>query len=274
MEAEAYDRVSGSQRAAIVAAAAAADMVINFPLWIAAKRISASLPLPSLSFSELYKGSGSLYVAMGPMMVVEDRATAVALGALDGRIGPEAAHAASACFAGVVGGLCIGAQVEGTIVRAHSTSQTVLQAARSTFASGGLLSLLAPYGALMIACREMPYAGCLFFLSGRIRDRVRGAIGGDGASRPARLAGDVASAAMTAAVAGPLSHPPSVVAAHQAAHAVSLPAACAAIMRSGGRAGFFAGLLPRTISLTGSLFVMPFTIEALQPWVERWHSAA
>ena len=33
--------------------------------------------------------------------------------------------------------------------------------------------------------------------------------------------------------------------------------------------GFFAGLLPRTASLAGSLFVFPFTMETVQPLIER-----
>lgn len=88
------------------------------------------------------------------------------------------------------------------------------------------------------------------------------------------------SAALTACIAGPISHAPSVVAAHQAAHAVPLGSALRQLRLAGpGRfGGFFTGLLPRTASLTGSLFVMPFAIERLQPLVEKhrhvWSSSS
>ena len=80
---------------------------------------------------------------------------------------------------------------------------------------------------------------------------------------------DVVSAILTAAVAGPLSQAPNVIAAHQQAGAVSLPQACRAIAAKAGLRGFFGGLLPRTASLSGSLFVFPFTIETVQPIIER-----
>ena len=49
----------------------------------------------------------------------------------------------------------------------------MLHTVRSTFSQGGLTSLLVPHGAAMVAAREAPYAGCLFFLSGWIRSRVK-----------------------------------------------------------------------------------------------------
>lgn len=270
MDSEAYDRISGAQRVGVVAAACAADMLVNFPLWICAKRISAGLSLPPAR--EIYKGSGSLYLAMGPMTIVEDGSTALALPVLGGRLEPAAAHAASACFAGGVGALAVGCQVEGVITRAHATGETVLAAARSTHAARGWGALLMPHGAAMIACREVPYAGCLFFLSGHIRSRLReaGLAGGGGGGGWRGTCTDMLGAALTACVAGPISHVPSVIASHQQAHAVSLPDACRAIHAAAGARGFWAGLLPRTGSLAGSLFVMPFAVESLQPVLERW----
>jgi hypothetical protein len=85
-----------------------------------------------------------------------------------------------------------------------------------------------------------------------------------------RVGRDLLSAALTAMIAGPISHVPSVVAAHQQAHAVSIGTACATLRAAApGFRGFWAGILPRTASLTGSLFVMPFSIELLQPLVEK-----
>lgn len=53
------------------------------------------------------------------------------------------------------------------------------------------------------------------------------------------------------------------------AHASAFTESCRSIYAIAGRRGFMAGLLPRTISLVGSLFTVPFTIERIQPLVER-----
>eukprot|EP00965_Chrysotila_dentata_P205290 6182869-Pleurochrysis_carterae.AAC.6 len=96
------------KRAAVVAAACGADMVINFPLWISAKRIAAGLPLPRAA--EVYKGSGTLYFAMGPMTIVEDGATSIASRCLSDKLSSPATLLVSSCLAGGAGALVIGAQ--------------------------------------------------------------------------------------------------------------------------------------------------------------------
>jgi len=98
------------RRAVIVAAASASDMVVNFPLWIVAKRVSAGLPLPPRG--ELYKGSGTLYLAMGPMTVVADGSTTLFERALLdlGGFSQRAALACASMASGVAGALLVGAQ--------------------------------------------------------------------------------------------------------------------------------------------------------------------
>ena len=167
MDAAAYDRLTACERACLVAIASGADMLLNFPLWIAAKRISAGLPLPTRA--ELYKGSSSLWLAMGPMTVVEDGSTALVMRTIGERLDPEPAHAASASASGAIAALFVGSQVEGVITRAHSTKASVAHTAISTLRAGGVSSLIFPSGMLMCAAREVPYAGCLFYLSGHIR---------------------------------------------------------------------------------------------------------
>ena len=227
---------------------------------------------------------------MGPMVLIQDKSTAMSLSVVERWLPPEPALCASACISGAVGALAVGCQIEGLITRAHGTGQTVTQTLWATRAAGGWLSVLVPYGALAIAAREVPYAGCMFFLSGWIRSKVHGrnVIGHDegaaaaaaaDAALPAssdggarRIGLDFLTAALTAAVAGPISHAPSVIAAHQSAHAVDFWTACAHLRKvgGGGLSGFFQGLAPRTASLTGSLFVMPLAIECLQPLVEKY----
>jgi len=144
-----------ARRAGIVTIASAADMLLNFPLWIVAKRASAGLPLPTLR--EMYKGSGSLYLAMGPMTVVEDGATTVMDRSL-GRTGSFSKAAALACAStasGVAGALLVGAQVEAMITRAHALGCTVREAGAVTCKKGGLRSLLIPPGLAMMAAREV-----------------------------------------------------------------------------------------------------------------------
>ena len=279
MDAGSRERVSVAERAGIIMTGLSADMVVNYPLWISAKRIAAGLTLPPVG--EIYKGSGSLLLAMGPMIIVQDATTAVMLRFFDGKLDPTIAHASSACISGGVGALAIGAQIEAVITRAHASNETIVQSARNTFRAGGAFAIVAPYGAMMIAAREVPYAGCLFFLSGWIRAKldivwaVRASEpgsqdGGGSGTAGSGILRDMAAAVLTASVAGPISQAPNVIAAHQQAHAVSFPEACRRIIARAGYGGFYGGLLTRTASLAGSLFVFPFTIECVQPYCERW----
>ena len=59
MDAEAHGRVSHLTRSAIVVTSTLSDIIINYPLWVYAKRIQASLGPPKLG--EIYKGGGALF---------------------------------------------------------------------------------------------------------------------------------------------------------------------------------------------------------------------
>jgi len=144
-----------ARRAGIVAAASAVDMVVNFPLWIVAKRISAGLPLPATR--DMYKGSGHLYLAMGPMTVVEDGSTTVVDRALDNltSLSKPMALAWASTASGLAGALLIGAQVEAIITRAHSLGGSVGEASGAAYRAGGIRALLMPHGLCMIAAREV-----------------------------------------------------------------------------------------------------------------------
>ena len=77
-------------RAASVGAAMAADILINYPLWIVAKRLGAGLSaLPPLH--RLYAGGGALWVSIAPTTIIEDGVSTV----LKPRCGDLAASAAS-----------------------------------------------------------------------------------------------------------------------------------------------------------------------------------
>ena len=81
-------------RAASVGAAMACDIVINYPLWIVAKRLGAGLSaLPPLH--RLYAGGGALWVSIAPTTIIEDGVSTV----LKPRCGDLAASAASGAIA-------------------------------------------------------------------------------------------------------------------------------------------------------------------------------
>ena len=100
-------------RAASVGAAMACDIVINYPLWIVAKRVGAGLSaLPPLH--RLYAGGGALWVSIAPTTIIEDGVSTV----LKPRCGDLAASAAS----GAIAGVCVTSQVERCITAAHARS--------------------------------------------------------------------------------------------------------------------------------------------------------
>ena len=179
------------------------------------------------------------------MMVVEDWATGVVDRTLGGRLGDESRHLVSACASGPAAAVLVGSQVEGLITRAHGVGQSLGRSLMATAAAEGWISLLVPHGMLMVAAREVPYAGCLFFLSAKIRAALEPP---EGAAAPlaTRVPRDLLAACVCACVAGPLSQVPCTIAAYQQAHALGIGAACAAISRTG--IGFFAGLTARTAS--------------------------
>mmetsp|Transcript_18761 Transcript_18761/g.56642 ORF Transcript_18761/g.56642 Transcript_18761/m.56642 type:complete len:168 (+) Transcript_18761:504-1007(+) len=145
----------------------------------------------------------SLYLAMGPMTVVEDGSTTLIQQAVRGGrwLGDEASLAVAASASGVAGAVLVGAQVEAVITAAHAKGSTIGESAAAAYRAGGLRALLVPHGLTMIAAREAPYCGCLFFLSGRIRERMRPSE----SQQPSfwrRTACDYCAAALTALIAG------------------------------------------------------------------------
>ena len=247
-------------RAVTVAVAAGADMLLNFPLWIAAKRISASLPPLPEKKMHVYNGATALFAAYGPMTVVED-ATVNAVKRID------APPPVAAAIGGVAGALLVGAQTEALVTRAHALNDSVPAAMRDAYARGGLRGLVIPPGLAMVLAREVPYATCLFWLSGRVRRKFANPRAvHDPPWRSSRLTRDYFAALCTAIVAGPVSHVPACIGAHQQAHATDISTSLVQL-RSPGGAGLWAGLLPRTLSLSGSLFIVPFSLEIVQNYI-------
>ena len=265
MDAEAHTRVSPVSRMLLLFSACSLDIAINYPLWIYAKRVMAGLP--RVRIREIYKGAGSLLLSCGPMTTLQDLTCFLILqrtgdGPTSTQAVSQTAHAMSACVSGAIGGLCVGAQIESIITRAHAMRESVWCTTKKTYSLGGFKALAFPYGGLMMAAREVPYAGTLFFLSGWIRERLTRNGIGEGVGR------DILAALLSATIVGPISHVPSVIASHQQANNASISTACREMYATGGGTSFFRGILPRTLTLAGSLFVIPCAIEFLQPLIE------
>merc|ERR1719453_2654833 len=60
------------RRSAAVGAGCGADILLNYPMWIVAKRMGVGLPAMPATIPELYKGGGSLWASLGPTTIIED----------------------------------------------------------------------------------------------------------------------------------------------------------------------------------------------------------
>ena len=234
-------------RAASVGAAMAADILINYPLWIVAKRLGAGLSaLPPLH--RLYAGGGALWVSIAPTTIIEDGVSTV----LKPRCGDLAASAAS----GAIAGVCVTSQVERCITASHARNLSVRETAVAIYRRGGVAGLALPPGMLATACREVPFAAALFAVRPRLRK-----IAEERYPTAQRFLRELSCGVAAAAVAGPASHAPSVVAAYQQATDVTPRQAFAKIYAAGGLREFFRGLPARTVSLAGTFTVVPLALD-------------
>ena len=234
-------------RAASVGAAMACDIVINYPLWIVAKRVGAGLSaLPPLH--RLYAGGGALWVSIAPTTIIEDGVSTV----LKPRCGDLAASAAS----GAIAGVCVTSQVERCITASHARDRGVGETIAALYRRGGILALALPPGMAATACREVPFAAALF----AVRPRLR-AIAEERYPTTQRFLRELSCGVAAASVAGPASHAPSVVAAYQQATDVTPRQAIAKIYAAGGLREFFRGLPARTVSLAGTFTVVPLALD-------------
>ena len=236
------------ERAASVGAAMGADIVINYPLWIVAKRVGAGLSaLPPLR--RLYAGGGALWVSIAPTTIIEDGVSTV----LKPRCGDLAASAAS----GAIAGVCVTSQVERCITAAHaSKGLSVRETVVAIYQRNGVAGLISPPGMAATACREVPFAAALF----AVRPRLR-AIAEERYPGTQRLLRELSCGVAAASVAGPASHAPSVVAAYQQATDATPSRAVAEIYAAGGLRAFFRGLPARTMSLAGTFTVVPLALD-------------
>ena len=233
-------------RAAVMGAGMAADIVVNYPLWIFAKRVGAGLPgFPPLR--SLYKGGGMLWLSLGPNVAISD---AVAFTLKEqGTVPPVVCASAG----GPVGAILVASQVENLIAQSH-VEISVPQAALHLVKSRGASSVLLPPGMLMMAGRELPFGVALFYVQPSLSRRFS-AEGQSPTIYDRALCGLITSCVTT-----PFGHVPSVIAAYQQGQGVGLRQAVKDLTKVDGWRGLWRGLLPRTVSLAGSMTVIPIVI--------------
>jgi len=256
-------------RSASVGIGCAADIVTNYPLWIAAKRMGVGIPAMPTTIPQLYKGGASFWVSLGPTTMLEDASKKAfedhfpSQGWLQG-FGIDKELMASA-FAGAFAAATFCSQVEHAITVAHAKELTMSGAVRHIFHErGGLHGLLLPPGMLAMMFREMPFVAALFYVKPAVTSRIYGMTSGGSESKPdTRWHLELASGFATSMVTTPVSHVPSVVAAYQQGHGVGLQKACFEMYRQGGWRAFWRGLVARTVSIAGTMIVVPLVIGGL-----------
>lgn len=248
------------QRAAAVGVAMAADIALNYPLWIAAKRVGMGIAAYPPTLGGFYKGAGSLWLSLGPTTILEDATKR----RVEEVLPPGFPHhdLFSSVVAGAFAASVFCAQVEHFIGAAHATGLPMRDAVRHCYDTrGGAAGLLLPPGVAAVILREMPFVSALFWVQPRVAERIYD--GGDRHGEAWRPHLELAAGLTTSALTCPFSHVPSVVAAYQQGHGGGLRQACEEIYRQGGLLGFWRGLGSRTLSVGGTMVVVPNVLAAL-----------
>ena len=279
-------------RSFIVGLAMCCDIACNYPLWIAAKRIGANLsPFPS-ELKNLYKGGGTLWLSLGPTTIVEDKVTSILNLALNGQENCWYCGLLSAATSGMVAAVLVTSQVslqnllvlivcwsrdsfvtfnnkvEYLITASHTEKMSVGKTLRYLYKKHGLYHLLLPPGMLAMVGREVPFASALFYVRPAMFKHLQAdstdADGSTSTSIHDKIFHSALCGVATSVLVTPLSQAPSVIAAYQQGHAVTISAAVEEIRLRYGWKGFFRGLTARTFSLAGTFTVVPLALEKLE----------
>ncbi|CAE8687426.1 unnamed protein product, partial [Polarella glacialis] len=177
------------------------------------------------------------------------------------RLGPSGQQLMSSAVAGALAGLIVCAPTEGVVTRAHCEGRSVTEMLRlSLRQENGLQRLLMPYGQVAMVGREVPFSVGIFFLRDRFVSAFHGSSQGKGSSLR-WWAEEASASAACATTVNLVSHPPSAILALQQGRDISLSSACKALYARGGLIGFYVGFTARTVSIAGSMFVVPTVME-------------
>lgn len=256
---------------AMVGIATAADLALNYPLWIVAKRVAAGLAMPR--GRELYKGAGVVWLAYFPTVALDEqfsRSLIAGVTAVAPRLGHEGKELAACAAAGAISGLVVAAPVENIVTRAHYTNTSVPKALLNSLRVRGVVNTLCPFGQAMMVGREVPFSVGIFFLRDHLAQWCHKRL--DSANSGSSLhfwGGELASSLACATAVNAPAHPPSVILAWQQAREVNLSDACRQIYaHGGGLRGFYAGFVARSVSIGGAMFVVP-TVLSSSSWSFR-----
>ena len=179
--------------------------------------------------------------------------------------------------------MSVTSQTEHVITAAHSKSLNMSNTIKSLYKTGGLTNLILPPGMAMMVCREIPFAAALFYIRPALSKLVSppaddntpltnpsdsvGSLIAPQSSLLARGLRELGCGCVTSLIASPVSHVPSVLAAYQQGHGVSLKQAYSDLLKAGGGSWkeLWRGLGPRTASLAGTMTVVPMVLEWLKP---------
>jgi len=126
--------------------------------------------------------------------------------------------------------------------------------------SRGVGSLVFPKGMPMMVCREGPFAAMLFCVQPALELELRAYT----SLQPWQQS--MLAAVGTSCIGSPISHVPSVLVAYQQGHNLSLKESIKRIRARSGLAGFVVGMVPRTVSIASTMFVVPWVMTTLTSW--------
>ena len=145
------------QQSTTVGFAMGCDIAMNYPLWVAAKRLSVGMTAFPSTFRAISRGGGSLFLSLGPTTIIEDLVTR----SLQQSTIPLP-DIVSAAASGVVAAVLVTSQVEHVITRAHSMDTSMGNTLSLLHKQRGISGLIVPPGMGMMICREIPFAATLF----------------------------------------------------------------------------------------------------------------
>ena len=236
------------------------DIAMNYPLWVAAKRLSVGMSAFPPTLRAVYRGGGALWLSLGPTTIVED---AVTRGLCASPI--PLPDIVSAAASGVVAAVLVTSQVEHIITRAHATDASVGTTFQRLQRSRGVRGLLLPPGMGMMVCREIPFATTLFHVRPALTAWVK-KHDEEGVHIPwyQWIGREFGLGCVTSVFTSPISHIPSVIAAYQQGHGVDFRTAIQQLLDAGGYKELWRGLGARTVSLAGTFTVVPIVMTLVQ----------
>jgi len=124
--------------------------------------------------------------------------------------------------------------------------------------------------------REVPFAVGIFYLAEKSKELFHGRRASKDNSWSLksciRWSLEEAAASVTCAAAVNIfSHPPSVVLARQQGLRIPLGQALREVYAQGALRGFYLGFVARTLSIAGSMWVVPLVLSLGSPWSSKAH---